>query len=489
MKKIYAIGIAFLSLFSFSCSEWMDIRPSTEVEADVLFTNEDGFKSALTGVYARMIGENLYGNQLTFGLLEDLAQRYDAGLRYNTLDANSRVLFYEYDEEVGIGNITATKTRISNIWNAMYTDIVNINSLLEHLEENGREVIQTEGLFDIIKGEALGLRAFHYFDLLRMWGPADMVNNGSQPTVPFRTRVGREQIAPMSADSLVIVIEADLLQADSLLRNDPCNWDIHANDIEFLNYRQFRMNKWAVRALMARFYLYANQPDLARQYAEDVIEHSGRSLVTNMASDHAMFDESLFSLYYANMQDDYLSYFTTPIRNDSQTQRLITERNLQYTYETTSIGSNDIRARDGQGFVRSSGVAMSRKYLCIENDDYDLRIPLIRLSEMYYIMAEVTTGSESASYYNAVRNARGISRTYNVSSFDDEARKIEALRLEYSKDFFGEGQYFFFLKRHRIEDLTVYFKGINNSFQMLERYYEFEIPDAEREYGYVPDVN
>ena len=489
MKKIYAIGIAFLSLFSFSCSEWMDIRPSTEVEADLMFTNEDGFKSALTGVYARMIGENLYGNQLTFGLLEELAQRYDAGARYSTLTSNNRTLFYQYSSEVEIGNIGATKTRLSNIWNAMYTDIVNLNSLLEHLEENGREVIQTEGLFDIIKGEALGLRAFHYFDLLRMWGPADMANNGSQPTVPFRTRVGREQIAPMSADSLVIVIEADLLQADSLLRNDPCNWDIHANDIEFLNYRQFRMNKWAVRALMARFYLYANQPDLARQYAEDVIEHSGRNLVTNMSSDHAMFDESLFGLYYANMQDDYQSYFVTPIDNSSQTQRLITEGNLQFTYETTSIGSNDIRGRSGQGFVRDNGVAMSRKYLCIENDSYDLRIPLIRLSEMYYIMAEVTTGSESASYYNAVRNARGISRTNNVSSFDDEATKIDALQDEYCKDFFGEGQYFFFLKRHQVASLDIWFNNIENTFPMLERYYEFEIPDAEREYGYVPDVN
>ena len=489
MKKIYAIGIAFLSLFSFSCSEWMDIRPSTEVEADLMFTNEDGFKSALTGVYARMIGENLYGNQLTFGLLEDLAQRYDAGTRYSTLTSDNRALFYQYSSEVPIGNITATKTRISNIWNAMYTDIVNINSLLEHLEENGREVIRTEGLFDIIKGEALGLRAFHYFDLLRMWGPADMANNGSQPTVPFRTRVGREQIAPMSADSLVIVIEADLLQADSLLRNDPCNWDIHANDIEFLNYRQFRMNRWAVRALMARFYLYANQPDLARQYAEDVIEHSGRELVTNMASDHAMFDESLFGLYYANMQNDYQSYFTTPVRDDSQTQRLITEYNLQYTFETASVGSNDIRGRSGQGFVRDNGVAMSRKYLCIENDSYDLRIPLIRLSEMYYIMAEVTTGSESASYYNAVRNARGISRTYNVSSFDDEATKINALQQEYSKDFFGEGQYFFFLKRHQVSTLNIWFNNMMNNFPMYESYYEFEIPDAEREYGYVPDVN
>ena len=108
---------------------------------------------------------------------------------------------------------------------------------------------------------------------------------------------------------------------------------------------------------------------------------------------------------------------------------------------------------------------------------------------MYYIMAEVTTGSESASYYNAVRNARGISRTYNVSSFDDEATKIDALQDEYCKDFFGEGQYFFFLKRHQVSTLNIWFNNMRNNFPMLERYYEFEIPDAEREYGYVPDVN
>ena len=108
---------------------------------------------------------------------------------------------------------------------------------------------------------------------------------------------------------------------------------------------------------------------------------------------------------------------------------------------------------------------------------------------MYYIMAEVTTGSESASYYNAVRNARGISTTNNVSSFDDEATKISALQQEYCKDFFGEGQYFFFLKRHQVSTLNIWFKNIMNNFPMLESYYEFEIPDAEREYGYVPDVN
>ena len=51
----------------------------------------------------------------------------------------------------------------------MYQDIANINNLLAYLETNGH-YITTEGYWEMIS-EALGLRAFHYFDLLRMWGP------------------------------------------------------------------------------------------------------------------------------------------------------------------------------------------------------------------------------------------------------------------------------------------------------------------------------
>lgn len=486
MKRIYVLGITFLSLFFYSCSEWITVRPNTEVEADVLFTNEDGFKSALTGVYARMVGTNLYGQELTFNLLEELAQRYDAGLRYSSLDANARARLYDYENETSVGNLGATKTRISDIWNAMYKDIVNINSLLEHLEENGREVIHTEGLFDIIKGEALALRAFHYFDLLRMWGPADMVNNGDRPTVPYRTRVGRELIAPMSADSLVIVIEADLLQADSLLVNDECIWDYTA-ELDFLDYRQHRLNKWAVKALLARLYLYDNQPSLAAQYAKEVIDGCGLSLLTNVSQDHALYNESLFTLHYANMRDNIEDIFMSDITYNSQTARIISQGNLEFTFETTGIGANDIRGRSGQGFLITDNVAMSRKFYIIDNADYDCKVPLIRLAEMYYIMAEALTGEEAADYYNAVRNARGISSTQNVDAFVSEEEKIEALREEYCKEFFGEGQYFFFLKRHQISSLELFYNNINSTFPMLEQYYEFEIPDSEKEYGLVPE--
>lgn len=66
----------------------------------------------------------------------------------------------------------------------------------------------------------------------------------------------------------------DLKAAEALLKdNDPC--DFHT-DIEkrtdFLSNREFRMNLYAVKAMMARVYCYSGQNDLAVQYAQEVID-------------------------------------------------------------------------------------------------------------------------------------------------------------------------------------------------------------------------
>ena len=319
-----------------------------------------------------------------------------------------------------------------------------------------------------------------------MWGPADLEENGSRPTVPYRTKVGQEQIAPMSADSLVIKIEADLREANSLLVNDPCVWNNDTWQPEYLRFRQHRLNKWAVRGLMARFFLYTNRPDSAAHYALDVVEHCGRSLVTNMSNDHALFDESLFTLHYANMTDDLQNYFSSELHGDSQTQKLITPGNLEYIFETTGEGANDIRGRSGQGFLIQNNVCMSRKFLTIENAEYDYKVPLIRLAEMYYILAETLTGMDAVNYYNDIRNSRGVSSIYNLHApFATEAEKVKRLTKEYAKEFFGEGQYFFFLKRHQASEIEVGYD--DHVFPMEERFYEFEIPDAEKEYGLVPE--
>ena len=62
---------------------------------------------------------------------------------------------------------------------------------------------------------------------------------------------------------------------------------------------------------------------------------------------------------------------------------------------------------------------------------YGEKIPLIRLAEMYYILAESVALSECGQYINAVKNARGISRAYDVGTNVTEEQRLEELNKEY----------------------------------------------------------
>ena len=70
------LSILFFSLLSVSCQEWLDVSPSTEIKYDDLFSYKNGFKDQLTGVYTTLCSENLYGVELSFGMLDVLGQQY-----------------------------------------------------------------------------------------------------------------------------------------------------------------------------------------------------------------------------------------------------------------------------------------------------------------------------------------------------------------------------------------------------------------------------
>ena len=69
--------------------------------------------------------------------------------------------------------------------------------------------------------------------------------------------------------------------------------------------------------------------------------------------------------------------------------------------------------------------------------------PLIRMSEMYYIASETEPNLVAATdYLNLVRNHRGLP--------DLDATLIDLpseLLKEYKREFYGEGQLFFYYKR------------------------------------------
>ena len=75
MKKVYICLLAGLLSFT-SCNDWLDVDPKTSIAADKQFSSEYGFKDALTGIYLKLTSTNLYGRNLTFGYLDELARLY-----------------------------------------------------------------------------------------------------------------------------------------------------------------------------------------------------------------------------------------------------------------------------------------------------------------------------------------------------------------------------------------------------------------------------
>ena len=128
-----------------SCSDWLDVKPKTNIEEEDLFKNEQGFKEALTGIYIKMCSTSLYGREMTYGFMDTLAQRYDNSQNQNA-DYNDADVWYTYPS-------TKTETYTNNFWSIDYNLIANLNNLLANIDNNG-DVITTSGLRDIIKGEA-----------------------------------------------------------------------------------------------------------------------------------------------------------------------------------------------------------------------------------------------------------------------------------------------------------------------------------------------
>ena len=103
-------------------------------------------------------------------LFDVLAQQYDMATNnpYNNLKQ------YRYESYTGT---------IDGIWQKTYRIIANLNALLEVSDE--KKAILHPTTYGIIKGEAIGLRAFLHFELLRIFGWGKSGEPAFQPGQAF----------------------------------------------------------------------------------------------------------------------------------------------------------------------------------------------------------------------------------------------------------------------------------------------------------------
>ena len=94
MRLRNCIGSLLLTLMLCSCNSWLDVDLINQSEESDLFSTERGFSEALAGVYCDIAASNMYGQTLSFGMLDIMSRIYD----YSQIP-NKMKIFRDYDYE------------------------------------------------------------------------------------------------------------------------------------------------------------------------------------------------------------------------------------------------------------------------------------------------------------------------------------------------------------------------------------------------------
>lgn len=473
MKKIIFLIIWGFTISIQGCENWLDIQPADRMPADQIFTSESGFLQALNGVYQNMVSGNLYNATLGPEFIEILAQRYNIVTKNTNY---TEVLNYSYNSDY-------CKGRLQSLWNTAYSLILNCNLILENAEK--RPDILKGDAYNVVVGEALALRAYLHFDLLRLFGPVYSLHP-EQRGIPYAEKVSVSQPELLRADTVLLNrVIRDLTKAEELLKlSDPILTEgplTSSADDNSYRYRTLRMNYYAVLGLKARVYLYGEKTQQAREYALKVINDPNRETYFPAVDpaevrdgknpDRAFSTEVLFSLFSRNRSDLFTSYFDPDNVSDNL---LIPKKGI--ISELFAGESGDIRnALWEENSATEYGDYICLKYKRTEKTDtlWNNIMPMIRLSEMYLIAAECALSeTEAYGYLNALRNNRQL---------EDVTKDLDGhLLKEYKKEFVCEGQLFFYYKRKNVSKLAPGTEG--KTIMMNEAKYVPPFPDSETQY-------
>lgn len=458
MKKIKYIVLGMIGLLSAtSCDKYLTVYPRTQMTQDVLFSTQNGFKDALTGVYIQLKSNTIYGMNLTMTVMEQLISNWD--VTTNALD-----------QKLGLFNYTDATVdgTMASIYSQEYKVISSINAILAQIDDN-KDQFTTPGLYEMIKGECLALRAYCHFDLLRIWGPIPSLVPATASMPPYVTTLSKDPNPLIPYPQFQAALLKDLKDAETLLKGvDPLvSYSLldmgrpgsltvttfNPSDTYFA-YRYLRMNYYAVKALQARANLWFNNKTDAYAAAKVVIaavNPDGSSkfrLGTSAdmtAKDYSLVNEHIFGIYDFSLSTKYTNNFGNGTLKKGTTATTVTSQ--LYGSTGTDIREVNLWVLITQPNQAKTNICQKYNVPTTAGTGFaDLnRIPLLRLSEMYFIAIETTTDSnEAQTLWAAFRTARNIT----VTALPTDPLQIQAsLLTEYRKEFVAEGQSFFAYKR------------------------------------------
>ena len=232
-----------------SCqSNFLDLKPQSQPNADNFYRTANDFGNAATGAYDALQTSNQYGGDFNT-LIEARGDNFfdndpssNAGLRYN-VDR-----FIE----------PTTNTILRDTWGSLYTGINRANLILDKIDAVEFDATRKAQY----KGEAQFIRALSYFNLVRLWGSVPLVLTAG--TTAAARNYTRNPVADIYA-----AIEKDLAAAAANL------------PVSYTGTNVGRATSGAAKGLLGKVYLTEKKYTEAVTVLRDVVNAGTYKLLAN----------------------------------------------------------------------------------------------------------------------------------------------------------------------------------------------------------------
>ena len=474
MKQFkYIISILILALIFTSCEEYLDHQPSVDISEQQLLENLSGYQVILNGIYKYL---KTGTNGINVGI---------AGMQAYNATATPDLWVREigngfYFSSIFLSSRTEADGAYANrAWEYNYKIINHCNIILESIdtfsETQAGEVAE-------IKGQALAIRAWAYFNLIRYFQQTYVIAK-NQPGVPiYKTRATaeREQADRSTVDEVYTLILDDLNTALGLLSD----WSRPA--MEYIN-------KDVVNTFLAQVYITMQNWSEAASHA-----NAARSAYSLMTGDE-------YRNGFASSNSEWIWGFSQTENDNIQTRNLFGRWGINdhrpagtvFADETLRCNEsfvnlfeeNDVR---NQFWFKDAGALNSGWASDKFRDDgagYYGDMIVTRAAEMYMIEAEALARQDQIPQALALLNELQTVRNASLTTTTDKTELLDAIWIEKRKDLYSEGLIFWDLLRMQ-KDL-VKAGDAQDQFTVPARSYQFimQIPTDEMNFGGISTQN
>ncbi|GAA4732720.1 RagB/SusD family nutrient uptake outer membrane protein [Flavisolibacter ginsenosidimutans] len=455
MKRIhYIFLLSFIGLAS--CKKVIDLYPESNLNTETYYSNLDEVKAGLTGAYNSLQKLIYYEWQLT-ELRSDNTKQGNPG----STSSNNRDL-----SDLDMFTPSTSHGAIYQYWLTSYNSIRNANLILQKLgvkydpaagslSFQSISIPITDADRKQLAGEAMFIRAYNYFNLVRLFGGVFL---NYEPLTPEQAKTMNR----VSAAEIYKLIEADLKTA--------------AVNMNTLKFNQIagadlgRANGWAAKGLLAKVYLTQNKKSEAITLLNDVKNNSGYALLTGanayanvFSTTNEMNSEIIFAIRFkagglglGNLLPNVfapLSSGSAVIAGDGD--------GLNYpTNDLDTVSMGDPRRATNIGVFGTGSAAKLyvKKFIPPQpsvNDDTENDWLVLRYADILLMLAEAQGFSQpSIDLINGVRTRAGA-MAYAAGALSTVAQFEQALSTERRIEFSFENQRWFDLVRFNTTLTTI----------------------------------